>query len=231
MLAGLLLGVALAVTGAAAANKSVSLTATGPKPALVTIVSGQQVVFVNNDTVPHEVRSQGAWQFDSGPLPPGRSSSPTPKLTAPGTYTYSDLRGIVVLPQTFTGRIVVPRPKPNPTPTPKSSRSPAASPRPSPTLAPSSPTASPSPAPVVTPPCCKNPVPSPTNNVTAAPTPTASPTPIPDIRYGDPRALAQHSPHRFGLPVLIGIVAAGGVLSLLVRYLLSLPEGQRTRDR
>ena len=227
MLAGLLLVLALAFA-APAANRSVSLTASGPKPALLTIVSGQQVVFVNNDTVPHEVRSQGAWQFDSGPLPPGRSSSPTPKLTAPGTYTYSDLRGIVVLPQTFTGRIVVPRPKPSPTPRPTATRSASPSARPSPSVAPASPSPSASPAPVVTPPCCKTPVPSPTSTVTVPPTPTASPTPVPDIQYGDPRALAQHSPHRFGLPVLIGIVAAGGVLSLLVRYLLSLPEGRRT---
>src|SRR5205085_12705534 len=115
--AGLLLVLAVAFA-APAASRSVSLTSSGPKPALLVIASGQQVVFVNNDNVPHEVRSQGAWQYDSGPLPPGRTSPPTPKLTAPGTYTYSDLRGIVVLPQIFTGRIVVPRPKPKPSPTP-----------------------------------------------------------------------------------------------------------------
>jgi hypothetical protein len=55
----------------------------------------------------------------------------------------------------------------------------------------------------------------------------SSPTPAPDLRYGDPRALVQSSPHRYGLPALLAGVGIGGVLSLLVRVLLALPEGRR----
>jgi hypothetical protein len=40
----------------------------------------------------------------------------------------------------------------------------------------------------------------------------------------------QPSPHRYGLPALLATVAAGGVLSLLVRYLLALPEARRDHE-
>jgi hypothetical protein len=166
LLAGLLVALCVQVPGAAAATKTVHLTNDGPRPASLTIASGDRVVFVNDDRVPHEVRSQEGWQYDSGPLPPGQSSSPTPALTAPGTYRYVDLRGIVVLPQTFGGRIVVPKPSSSPSPTPRPTRSPPpSSPPPSPTGIPrpspsASATASPTVAPTVTP----RPIPSATGS-------------------------------------------------------------------
>jgi hypothetical protein len=185
-------------------------------------------VFVNDDAVPHQVRSEEGWQYDSGPLPPGRTSAPTPALTAPGSYRYLDLRGIVFLPQTFGGRIVVPKPAPSPTPTPRPTRSSSPEPEPSETPSPAtSPTGAPSPSPSVTP--TASPTPSPTAPFpSVTPSTPASPTPAPDLRYGDPRALVQPSPHRYGLPALVAGIAIGGVLSLLARYLLSLPEGRRT---
>ena len=224
LLAGLLLALSVLAPSATAATRTVHLTNDGPSPASLTLARGDRVVFVNDDAVPHRVRSQGAWQYDSGPLPPGRTSDPTPALTAPGTYRYTDDRGIVILPQTFAGRLVVPAPKPTPSPTrspkPRPVPSRTAGPTATPSQPPPSPTTSPSPSPAVTTPAS----PSPSAPPSAAP----SPTPAPDIPYGDPQALVQSSPHRYGLPALLAGVAIGGVLSLLTRYLLALPEGRRT---
>jgi hypothetical protein len=65
--------------------------------------------------------------------------------------------------------------------------------------------------------------------VQVQPTPASpSPTPSLNLLYGEPRALTQSSPHRYGLPAVLAGLAIGGVLSLLGRYLLSLPEGRRT---
>jgi hypothetical protein len=47
------------------------------------------------------------------------------------------------------------------------------------------------------------------------------------VRYGDQRALVQGSPHRYGLPVLLGLVGIGGVGSLLLRLLLAMAPGSR----
>jgi len=227
LLAGLLLVLATAAPSTAA-TRTVRLTNDGPVPASLKIKAGDRVVFVNDDTVPHQVRSQGGWQYDSGPVPPGQTSAATPALTAPGTYRYSDVRGIVLLPQTFAGSLVVPKPTPSPTPTPSRTTSP--SPRPSATARPTtepSQTSSTTPAPTAT----RSPAPSPSAS-SAVPTPaptSASPTPVPEVRYGDPQALVQSSPHRYGLPALLAGVLAGGVLSLIVRVLLWLPEARRPR--
>jgi plastocyanin len=229
LLAGLLLALATLVPQAQAKIRTVQLTNDGPSPAGLTVRAGDVVRFVNADNVPHQVRSQGGWQYDSGPIPPGQTSAATPRLTAPGTYRYSDVRSIVILPQTFAGSITVPKPapapsptsKPTPTPTPVRTSSPTPSPTPSatPSAAPPSPTARPTvrPTPVQTTP--GQPVPSPTR---------PSPSPSLNLLYGDPQGLVQSSPHRYGLPALVAGVAIGGVLSLLGRYLLSLPEGRRT---
>jgi plastocyanin len=231
LLAGLLValsgGLCVPAPPASAATRSVHLTNDGPSPASLTIASGDRVVFVNDDRVPHEIRSQEGWQYDSGPLPPGQTSDPTPPLTAPGTYRYLDLRGIVVLPQTFGGRIVVPKPAPKPTPSPTGS-SPAPSPRPSPSATPrTSPSASLPPSPSATPSVTPTLTPRPLPSATPA-SPAPLPSPLPTPRYGDPQALVQSSPHRYGLPALVAGILIGGVLSLLARYLLSLPEGRRT---
>lgn len=231
LLAGLLLALCVHVPEAAAATRTVRLTNDGPVPASLTVKAGDRVVFVNDDAVPHQVRSQDGWQYDSGPLPPGRTSSPTPALTAPGSYRYVDLRGIVFLPQTFGGRIVVPNPKPKPSPRPTPRPTPSERPQPDPTETPSpaaSP-ATPSPSPTLTPSVTPTASPTPSAPFPTMTPPTAPPpTPVRDLRYGDPQALVQPSPHRYGLPALVAGIAIGGVLSLLARYLLSLPEGRRT---
>lgn len=211
------------VAPAEAATRTVRLTADGPSPARLSLKPGDRVQFRNDDNVPHEVESEGSWQFDSGPIAPGDTSIETMVLTAPGTYRYTDTRGIVVLPQTFRGALVVPAAPPPPTATPSPTASPTPSRTASPTPSPSaSPTASPTPTPTATP----TPPPGPTATASAAPLPTESPSPppspAPDIRYGDPQALVQGSPHRYGLPALLGLVALAGVASLLGRYLLSL---------
>ena len=227
LLAGLLLVLAAAVPPARAATRTVHLTNDGPSPKALTVKAGDHVVFANDDTVPHQVTSQGGWQYDSGPIPPGQTSSATPALTAPGTYRYADVRGIVLLPTTFAGSLVVPKPAPRPSPSP--SRSPSSHPTTPPPSATRTPTPSPS-ASVVTPP----PTAPPTRTPTPHPVPSAtpgSPTPTPDLRYGDPQALVQGSPHRYGLPALLAGVGVGGVLSLLVRVLLALPEGRRPDRR
>ncbi len=228
VLAGGLLALFVLVPNASADIRTVHLTNDGPAPASLTLSPGDVVRFVNDDNAPHQVRSQGGWQYDSGPIPPGQTSPSTPRLTAPATYRYSDVRGIVILPQTFTGTLTVPAPKPTPSPT----RSPSASPPPTPSETPE-PTSSPtpsetaSPTPAVTP--SATPSPSPTKSMAVVPTPApSSPSPAPDVRYGDPQALVQASPHRYGLPALVAGVALGGVLSLFARYLLALPEGRRT---
>jgi plastocyanin len=234
LLAGLLLALAALVPGAQAATRTVHLTNDGPRPASLTLRAGDAVQFVNDDTVPHQVRSQGGWQYDSGPVPPGQSSSVTPRLTAPGTYRYTDLRGIVFLPQTFAGSLVVPAPKPPPKPAPRptATRAPAASPSPAPAASTPPPQQSPTPAPPVSPGPTPPPVPRPTGAVVPPPTPGATPSPSPTaapaLLYGEPRALTQPSPHRYGLPAVLAGVAIGGVLSLLGRYLLAQPEGRRT---
>lgn len=224
---GLLAAVLLLVLGvlvvpAGAATRTIHLTANGPSPAKLALRSGDRVRFVNDDSVPHEVTSTSGWQYDSGPLPPGATSDPGPVLHAPGTYRYTDTRGVVVLPQSFDGALVIPVPPPTP------SAAPSATSRPSRSATPT-PTASAAPSPPATPPATPSATPSQTPTPvptapSASPEPSASPapSPAPDLRYGDPRALVQSSPHGFGLPFLLGLVAAGGVLSLLVRYLLAL---------
>lgn len=228
LVAGVLLALSVLVPNASADIRTVHLTNDGPAPASLTLKAGDIVRWVNDDNVPHQVRSQSGWQYDSGPIPPGQTSSPTPRLTAPGSYRYYDVRSVVILPQTFNGTLVVPAPKPTPSPTP----SPTSSPTPSVTRTPAPPaTPSPSPAetPGPTPPPPGPPSPEPTRSEVPLPTPASpSPTPLPEVRYGDPQALVQSSPHRYGLPALVAGVALGGVLSLLARYLLALPEGRRT---
>jgi plastocyanin len=230
LLAGLLLALAVLVPQGQATVRTVHLTNDGPSPAGLTLRAGDVVRWVNDDTVPHQVRSQGGWQYDSGPIPPGQTSSSTPRLTAPGTYRYSDVRSIVLLARTFAGSLTVPKPKPKPKPTP--TKPPTATPTPARSSSPSpSATLSPTPEVTASPTTVPTVRPTPRQTLPSRPvvTPTSpSPTPSLNLLYGEPSGLVQSSPHRYGLPALIAGVAIGGVLSLLGRYLLSLPEGRRT---
>ena len=224
LLVTLLVALGTLVPTAQAATRTIRLTADGPSPARLSLQPGDRVVFRNDDSVPHQVESEGGWQFDSGPIPPGETSIETMMLTAPGTYRYADTRGVVVLPETFRGLLAVPAPPP---PSPSATSSATPKPRPSATPSPTTPTPSPTgPTPSPT----SSPTPSATASPSTAPSVgpsvTESPSPLPsaapDLRYGDPQALVQGSPHRYGLPVLLALVAAGGVASLLARYLLAL---------
>jgi len=227
--AGLLLALAVLVTPSQAKTHDVSLTVDGPVPRTLQLKPGDRVQFVNNDSVPHQVNSRSGWQFNSGPIPPGRVSPETPPLTAPGTYSYDDVRGLFFA--TFEGRLVIP--KPSPTPSPTATRT--ASPTPSPTKASPapSPTRSPSPSPIPTP--TATPTPSASASPSAVPSPSAAATSLPptapEIRYGVQQALVQSSPHRYGLPALIAAVGVVGVLSLLLRYLLFLAPRGGERQR
>lgn len=212
----------------AATIRTVTLTSDGPTPAQLVLAAGDRVRFVNGEQgAQHRVVSQPGWNFDSGPLAPGAASALTPPLPAGGTYRYTDTRTVLVLSSSFDGALVVPAAKPSPTP----SRTP--SPRPSPSA-----TATPSPAaPSATPVSTPSPTASPTATQVpshpgvASPLGSASPTPAPEVAYGGPRALVQGSPHRYGLPALLGLVGIGGVGSLLVRLLLSMaPASRRTGD-
>jgi hypothetical protein len=60
--------------------------------------------------------------------------------------------------------------------------------------------------------------------------PGATAAPAADVTYAD-RSLVQSSPHRYGLPAALAVVAITGVVSLLVRLLLAEPAARRARDR
>ncbi len=235
VLVGLLcLLAAVVAVPAHAATRTVTLAANGPIPARLVLDPGDRVQFVNGDNVQHRVTSGKGWTFDSGVLSPGDRSKLTPALPA-GTYAYTDTRSLVVSLQTFPGSLVVKAGAPSPTP----SRSPAPAPPPRPSTAPT-------PAVVPTPPPGGTAVPSAFPTAVVLPTasapapaelptvvaPSAAPTATPSpILYGDATALVQHSPHRYGLPVVLGMVAIAGVASLLVRLLLSMaPATRRTED-
>lgn len=230
----LLTGLVL-VPQAQAATKTVSLTNQGPSPTSLTIAAGDAVTFVNNDTVSHTVaRTSGAWTFNKT-IAAGAAAT-TAAFPKAGTYAYSDSFMLVAVPRTLAGSIVVPVP-PSPSPTPK----PSSTPKPS---------ATPSPTPGAT--ASSSPTPASTSSATAAPPliiggsppPTASPrasavpgpdiaspqasatAAVTDIAYGAKTGLIQGSPHRYGLPAALAVVGIVGVLSLLVRFLLALPEAR-----
>jgi plastocyanin len=230
--AAVLLGLAVLTPQAHAATKTVTLTANGPSPATLTLARGDRVQFLNADNAQHRVKSEGSWQYDSGTLAAGASSPLTPPLFKATTYRYVDTRSLVIPLASYEGSLVIKAPPPTASPTPSPTRSSAPSPTPSatPSAAPASTPAAPA-TPSATPVlgCCTpgtvtSPTPSPVPSRTVAP-----PSPAPEIRYGAQRALIQGSPHRYGLPVLIGAVGVGGVASLIVRFLLTMaPASRRT---
>lgn len=210
---------------AQAATTVVTLTGNGPSPASVTIQRGDTVTFRNSDDVTHRVRrTSGGWAFDVS-VPAGGSVS-TPAFGAAGTYGYEDSYTIALLVQRFDGSITVKAPAPTRSPSARPTSSRSAAPRPSASRSPS-----PSPSPTgsgtaVGPPIGTLPpvVPSsgPTPDIAPPPvTATVSPSPAPVVAYGDPAGLVQSSPHRYGLPTALALLAAVGVLSLILRLLLA----------
>lgn len=234
---GLLLSAAVLVAPPAhAETRTVTLTSNGPVPARLVLAAGDRVRFYNGDTVQHRVTSGSGWRFDSGALAPNTYSANTALFSAPGTYRYTDARSLLLTVATFSGSLVLPAPPPSPSPTRSASPRPTARPSTSPAPSPATSATGTPVLPVV-----------PTGFPTASPLPSTSPleqptvvtpsgsplpSPAPNIRYGDPQALVQSSPHRYGLPVLIGLVGIAGVASLLLRLLLSIsPASRRTDDR
>jgi plastocyanin len=215
----------------AATTRTVTLTSNGPSPVRLVLAAGDRVRFVNGEQgAQHRVVSQPGWHFDSGTLAPGASSALTPPLPAGGTYRYTDTRTFLIVASTFDGELVMPAARPSPSPTP--SRPPSASPTPSAGATPSArPSLTPSATASATP--TASPTPSPTASHPGAGSlpPSWSPSPQPAIAYGGPRALVQGSPHRYGMPALLGLVGVAGVGSLLLRLLLTMaPASRRTGD-
>jgi plastocyanin len=229
-----------------AATRTVTLTNNGPSPATVTINAGDRVTFVNADSTGHTVTDNaGPWSFRAS-IAPGRSAT-TSAFTTAGHYGYNDSFFVTVVQQNVEGSIEVraaapsPRPTVKPTTKPTPSRTPSpstsasvtrsSSPTPDPSDSPSAtPTATPSPSIGALPVLTLPPTPGPTPAVapSVAP-PVASPTAA--IAYGPVSEIAQPSAHRYGLPVLLALLAAAGVLSLLVRFLLAQPAGETAAVR
>lgn len=204
---------------AQAANHTVTLTSNGPSPASITIARGDSITFSNTDSVSHTItHTSGAWSY-SATIPAGRTAT-TPAFSSAGTFGYDDSFAFALFVQHAHGSITVTAPKPRPTTPP-----PTASPRPTATR---SPTPSPSSSPVPLSPAIVDTLPPP--SPTAGPTPSIAPPPVitysptpgqVSVAYGSQRSLVQSSPQRYGLPALLALVGALGVLSLIVRLLLS----------
>lgn len=235
LLAGLVATVlATLVAPASAATATVTLNGNGPTPQAITINRGDTVRFVNQDNGSHTITSNaGAWSY-SATIAAGASAT-TPAFAAAGQFGYRDSFFIAVVQQNVNGTISVRAPSPSPTPS--ATRSPTPAPKPSATR---------SPTPAATPSASASATPSgmaiipgidgvPTLAPTAGPTPdvappeTALPTPT-VVAYGPKSAIVQSSPHSFGLPVLLALLAAVGTLSLIVRVLLAQPAPIRRTD-
>ncbi|MCW2544188.1 MAG: hypothetical protein JWM40_1740 [Frankiales bacterium] len=226
----LLLGALVLASPARAATRTVILDGNGPSPRSITINAGDKVAFVNHDSVSHTVSDNaGPWSFHSTIRSGG--SATTPVFSAAGHYGYNDAFVVTVFQQNVDGSIEVRAVAPSPTPKPTATRT--ASPRPTATKT-ASPSASPSrsASPTATPAETATPSPSATLG-TVPPTPqpsTSEPTPAvatpggtPTVAYGPTSEIAQASAHRYGIPVLLALLAVAGVLSLLVRFLLAQP--------
>jgi plastocyanin len=236
-----LASVVLVAAPASAAVTKVSLTSSGPSPATVTIRAGDTVAFTNTDTVSHTLKSTSSnWTLKATTV--AAKTTKSLLFSKPGTFDYSDSYQILVgIPQTSAGHVVVPKSaSASPTPRATASRTPA------PTSAPTRPpVATPTPSATVTPgagvavppPINGGVIPSPGASPSLGPAPQVAPpgtspvpvtpAPVVDVAYGDHRAIVQGSAHRFGLPAVLALVAAVGVLTLLGRVLLRAPEARR----
>jgi plastocyanin len=231
------LAAVLAVASPAqAADHVVRLSQTEQDNSTITIRSGDTVTFTNTDSVSHRVKSGSKWSFDHV-IASGKSQRTNP-FTQPDTYGYTDSYVIGLIPRTVTGNIVVvpASPSPSSTPRPSSSPRPSASASPKPTTS-ASPSAAPTPSGVaVPPPIIGGVAPTPTASGSPGPPPqvasggqtpsgTAT-TPVTHVDYANPAGIVQHSSHGTGLPVALAVLAALGVLTLLIRVLLSAPEAR-----
>ena len=235
---GALLAVLLTPGIAQASVSKVSLTQNGPSPSTVTIKVGDTVAFTNTDSVTHTLRSTSSnWTFSATVAAKATKSVTFPK---PGTFDYSDTyNNILGLPQTAAGHVVVPKPQPSPTP----SASPSSRPQPSATAT-ARPYGSASPSAVPTssgvalpPPIIGGGVPTPSATPSVGPVPQVAPggvrptsvstSPAAQVEYANPHEIVQGSAHGFGLPAALAVVAAVGVVTLLVRILLAAPEAGR----
>jgi plastocyanin len=236
----LLLGVLAVATPAHAATRTVVLDENGPSPRSVTINAGDKVAFVNHDSVSHTISDNaGPWSFHSTIRAGG--SATTGPFSRAGHYGYNDAFVVAVFQQNVDGSIEVRAAAPSPTPKPTATKS--ASPKPTATRSGSpspSATASRSASPTPTASASQSPTPTATlGTVPPAPVPTtsepkpavASPAGSPTVAYGPTSEIAQSSAHRYGIPVLLALLAAAGVLSLLVRFLLAQPAGMTPASR
>ncbi len=229
------------VPAAHAATKTVTLTNQGPSPTSLTIEVGDVVAFDNQSNADHTIDSAKTWDFHRT-IAAGAKLS-TPAFTKAGTFAYSDAFTLVAIPQQVNGSIVAKATAASPTPTPTAQPSRTPSPTRSPTPAPTrtaapttSPSASPSPSGGAG--IAVGPGLGPGSLVSGAPTPSTGPGPdvadpvtpsssgAPLIAYGDKGAVVQGSPHRYGLPAALAVVLSVGVLSLIVRLLLSYPAAR-----
>jgi plastocyanin len=236
------LAAVLAVAGPAqAATSTVTLGQNGPSPSTVTVKSGDTVVFSNTDTVTHVLKSTSKnWSLS---VTLKAKSKRSVAFSSAGTFDYSDTYNNAILgfSQTATGHVVVPA-SPPPSATPTSRASPSALPSASPSKSPrqgtsASPPAAPTQSGVaVPPPIVGGVAPTPTASGSPGPPPQVAPggqtptgtatAPVTHVDYANPAGIVQHSSHGTGLPVALAVLAALGVLTLLVRVLLSAPEAR-----
>ena len=199
LLAVVLLAVLVPVGPAQAATREVRLTQDGPRPVALVAEPGDTVRFVNADTFVHRVTSRGAgWDFDSGVLLPGAAYRVPRPLAVPGTYAY---RGTEL--DRIVGTVLVAAA--GATPVAVGVPPSAGSAAPEAPLAPAA----------VPPPTAAGPVGA--NGQVSAPTGGTVPGPLP----------GQATDRAYGLPVALALLAAGGVLSLLLRLLLAEPAAGR----
>ncbi len=236
-----------------AAERVVTLTDGGISPAVLTISPGDTVRFAVQSRPADRVRStSNNWSFDSCPVAllgcPGSFTVPE-ALTAPGTYTYTATSGT----KERRGSVVV-APPPAPAPAPPSSPADDA-PKPAPSgAATQSPpgtggtgsTALPplpggfGPAQLPGGPVPGGLAPAPTLALPLLPEAALGPlpatAPVPGLAPLTNLAVAGDLPgqptmRRYGLPAALAAVLAAGVLSLLLRLLLSEPAPGPGRRR
>lgn len=231
-----LLAVLFLPAAAHAAGHTVTLSTGGPSPSAITISAGDTVTFRAGDANTYHVRrSAGSWTFSATVT--SAKPATTPPFTEAGTYSYTTTFDTLLGESPASnGSITVPATPPSPTPSASPSARPSAtaSARPSASVSPS---AVPSPSGVAVPPPIGGAVvPTPTATPSAqrapvvatgrpSPTPLSS-SPVPVVDYADPAEIAQDSAHGFGLPAALAVVAAVGVVSLIVRILLAAPEAR-----
>ena len=240
----LLLGMLAALTMASpalAATHTVTLSP-GNGSVNVTVSSGDTVTFRASDASTYHVKSGKGWTFSAAVTT--AKPATTGAFTTPGTYTFTSTFDTVLGPAPSTGGSIVLPTKATPSPTTSTSAKPSASTT-------SKPSASGAPKPsasasatqsgvAIPPPITGGVIPTPGVTTStgpqpqvAGPPPSASPTaepsstPAAGAGYGDPSGLTQSSPHGFGLPVALAVVAVVGVVTLLVRFLLATPEAER----